>query len=271
MGGSVFIETLRQSWRQMLYWGVAFGLIMLMMVLIIPGMEGAMQSMLDLLRNLPPFMVSMIGVDPNNIEWIASPEGFIAVGFFGKMLLFMAAYPVVMGMRVTANEEDDGSLDMLLSLPVPRWRVVLEKFAAYALTLVVVSALMYVGLWVGEQMVQLGLNMGRMGEAIFNMIPAMLFILAFTTLIGAMLRRKRIILGVATAFVLVSFMLTTIGQMGAGSIAEHVQWVSFFTYNDSTGVVETGLVWTNILILTVVALGMLGGALWAFDRRDVGV
>lgn len=269
MNGSVFTETLRQNWRQMLYWGIGFGLTALLIVVIIPGAD-AMQPLIELMESMPPAFTALIGVDADNIEWIASPEGFIAIGFFGKMLLLMAAYPAIMGIRVTANEEDEGVMDMLLSLPVARWRVVLEKFLAFAVTLIVVCALVFVGLWVGEQIMQLGLDMGRMGESVFNMLPAMLLILAFTTLIGTMISRKRIIIGIVAGFVLVSYMLLTVGQMAEGSIAENIQLISFFTYNDAPGVVQSGLVWINMIGLTIVAVIMVAASLWFFERRDVG-
>lgn len=270
MTGSVFVETLRQSWRQMVYWGVGFAAVALMMVLIVPNADG-LQGMVDLVKNLPPFMLSMIGVDPGNVEWLGTPEGFVAVGFFGKMLLIMAAYPVVMGMRVTANEEDDGIMDIVVSLPVPRWRVVLEKFLAFALTMIVVTVLMFGGLWLGEVIMQLGLDLGRMGTAVINLLPAMLFILAATTLFGTLLRGKRLVLGAATIFVVASFMLETIGQVGKGTIAESLRYFSIFAYNDSVGVLQTGLVWANILGLIVVAVALVGVSLWAFQRRDVGI
>ena len=44
-----------------------------------------------------------------------------------------------MGMRVTANEEDSGILDVVLSLPVRRWQVMVEKIAAYLVTIVMIA------------------------------------------------------------------------------------------------------------------------------------
>lgn len=78
-----------------------------------------------------------------------TPEGIVAVSFFGKFALLFTAYPVVMGMRVTSNEEDDGILDVLLSLPVARWQVILEKFAAHRrqTALAVITAVVPEYLW----------------------------------------------------------------------------------------------------------------------------
>jgi ABC-2 type transport system permease protein len=92
---------------------------------------------------MPPIILRAVGVG-DDLNYFASPEGFVAVGFFGKTLLVLAAYPVVMGLRVTVNEEDSGTIDVLLSLPVARWRVILEKFLAYVVTLVVIVAVLYV-------------------------------------------------------------------------------------------------------------------------------
>ena len=117
MIGSVFLETWRQTWRQMLYWGLGLASLGLLVVLMVPLFD--MQDMKELLESFPPFVLALIGVG-SNLEIFATNEGFVAVGFFGKSALIFAVYPVVMGMRITADDEDSGIMDVLLSLPVQR-------------------------------------------------------------------------------------------------------------------------------------------------------
>jgi ABC-2 type transport system permease protein len=269
MRGSVFFETLRQTWLQAIYWGVGLGLISLFMILIVPNAD-ALNQMVELLKTMPPFLLQAAGVG-DDLNFLATPDGFVAVGFFGKMLLLIAAYPIVMGLRVTINEEDSGSLDMLLSLPVPRWRVVLEKFAAYTLTIFVIVVLSFIGIWAGRVMSGIEINLGRVAETILNLTPSLILILAATVFIGTVIRRRKIALGVATAFIIGSFMLDTIGAIAKGTIAENLRALSFFKYFDGAGVMQNGLEWANVMLPLVVAVVLLVGSLWAFQRRDVGV
>lgn len=269
MKGSVFKEILRQTWPQMLYWGVGLGLMGLFIIVIVPDAAG-LQAMTDFFARMPPFLLQAVGVG-DDISFLATPEGFITVGFFGKMLTMLAVYPILVGLRVTLFEEDNGTMDMLLSLPVPRGQVLIEKFLAYTVTLLVIIALIFIGLWVGAQIAPFELNIGRLAVTSLNILPSMLLILAFTILMGAVIRGKRLAIGITAAFVMGSFMLDTLGDMATGSFAENVKWISFFNYYDSTSVMKNGIVWGNVALLMAITVVLLGASLYFFQRRDVGI
>jgi hypothetical protein len=115
------------------------------------------------------------------------------------------------------------------------------------------------------------INLGRVAETILNLTPSLILILAATVFIGTVIRRRKIALGVATAFIIGSFMLDTIGAIAKGTIAENLRALSFFKYFDGAGVMQNGLEWANVMLPLVVAVVLLVGSLWAFQRRDVGV
>ena len=157
MIGSVFLETFKQTWKQMVYWGVGLAALALLVVIMVPLFD--MQQMKELLASFPPVILAMIGVG-KELDIFATNEGFVAIGFFGKSALIFAVYPVVMGMRITANEEDSGIMDVVLSLPVGRARVVVEKFLAYGVSIVGVVVLIYLGLYAGAVLGGVELDVG---------------------------------------------------------------------------------------------------------------
>lgn len=269
MQGVVFVETLRHTWRQTLFWGIALGALAALVVLMVPLFDAI--DFATILERLPPIMLQAIGFG-DDMEFAVSPEGLIALGFFGKMALIFMVYPVVMGMRVTSNEEDDGTLDVLLSQPVPRWRVVLEKFAAYLLTIFVLSLVIFAGLWLGASVVNVPLDLGRMAQASFNLLPTLTFVLTITVFMGALFSRRQWVLALVTGFVVASFMLDNIGGLAAkGSPGETLRLLSFFNYYNPSGVMQYGLVWTNTVGMLAISAVLLVAAVWAFNRRDVGV
>ncbi len=268
MIGAVFLETLRQTWKQMLYWGLGLSSMGLLVIVMVPLFD--MQAMKELLESFPPFILAMVGVG-GDLEVFATNEGFVAVGFFGKSALIFAAYPVVMGMRITSDEEDKGIMDMLLSLPIQRTQMVIEKFAAYAVSIVGVVALIYLGMELGVAISGIELDMGRLTEVTFYLIPVMVFIMAVTMVIAAIVRRRQVALGIVTAFVIVSFMLQTIGAVAEGTAAESLGWVSFFTYYNAANILTDGFVWSHIAGFAGFALVLLFIATNRYERRDVGI
>ncbi len=268
MIGSVFLETLRQTWKQMVYWGIGLAAMALLVILMLPLFD--MQQMKDLLASFPAVILAMIGVG-NELEIFATNEGFVAVGFFGKSLLIFAVYPVVMGMRITANEEDDGTMDMLLSLPVQRARVVIEKFLAYSVSIIGVVLLIYFGMHLGVLLGDVELDVARLAEVTFYLIPLMVFTMAVTLLIGVVARRRQVALGIITAYIIMSYMLQTIGLAAEGTVAEPIGAISFFTYYNTGDILTQGYIWPHIAGLVLISAALLLLSLHRYEKRDIAV
>jgi len=268
MRGSIFIETLKQTWKQMLYWGLGLASMGLLIVLMVPVFD--MQQMSELLKNLPPIMLAMIGVG-KDLDLFATAEGFVAIGFFGKFALIFAVYPVVMGMRITANDEDDGIMDMVLSLPVQRAWVILERFAAYTVTIIGVVAMIYIGMSVGVAFSSVELNMPALAAVIIMLIPVLTFVMAFTMLTATIVRRRQVAFGIITAFVVASFMIQTVGAMAEGTFAEPIGWISFFTYYNAGHILANGLTATHIVGLLALSLVLIGLSIQRFEQRNIGI
>ncbi len=267
MSGVVFRETLRRGWRGMLYWGIGFGLYGLGILLIVQD-ANVLKTYGQIAKEFPPIVMQLFGGDAANL---ATPEGFLAYGFFGYLLLIFAVYAILGGLNITANDEDAGIMDLVISLPLPRWRLMVEKLAAYALMIVGIVVMSYIGLVIGGQFSAIKVDSGRVLQATINIIPATLLILSFTALTGAVFRSKSTATGVAAVFVVGSYILNFLGMAASGTFFDQLRGLSFFTYYDHQGVIVNGLSVGNVLLLVVVSAICAGGAIWFFQRRDVGV
>lgn len=269
MPGVIFTHTLRHNWRQILYWGLFMGILGFYIVFFIKDVE-IIEQYSALLGAFPPAILQFIGVsDP---EALTTPEGFIGFGLFGFAVLILAVYAVSAGMSITANEEDDGTLDILLSLPVARWRVVLEKFAAHMLIAVGILALAFVITWIGTFTApELELDIGRIMAGIVNMLPVILLMIALTLFLTTTIRSRSLATSLTAGIIVGSYFLDDFGAIAAGSVAEIVGRFSFFHYYDGTAVMIDGLNIANMLLLLGTGAALVIGSLWTFDRRDIGL
>jgi beta-exotoxin I transport system permease protein len=267
MSGTVFMETLRSKWRTMLYWGLGLAVYGFFITSFIQD-ANMLKQYSELVKTLPPAMMAMFGADAASM---ATPEGFLGLEFFSYSLLVTAIYAVMAGLDITANEEDAGIMDVLLSLPLARWRVIVEKFLAYTLMLVVVIGVMTLGLTIGNQASAIKIDSPKLLESGFNVLPGTLLMMAFTTFVAVLVRTKGTATGIAAVFVIGSYLLNSLGEAASGSIANQLRGISFFRYFDYNGVIQTGLNWGNIGLLLGVAVILFAGSLWLFDRRDVGI
>lgn len=267
MNGVVFIETLWRGWRGALYWGVGFALYALALMFIVQD-ANILKQYGEIAKAFPPALLQLFGGDATSL---ATPEGFLGYGFFGYMLLIFAVYSILSGLNITANEEDQGILDLVLSLPLPRWRMIVEKFMAYTLLSVVIIALAFVGLIAGTPFSALKIDSGKLLQATFNMLPSALLMLAFTTFAAALFRSKGVATVVAALFVVGSYFLNFLGEAASSSLFEQARRLSFFSYYDHNGVILHGLAWGNVVLLLAGSAALVAGSLWFFQRRDVGI
>lgn len=267
MAGAVFRETLRRGWRPMLYWGVGLGLMGLYIMVAVQDME-TLQQYAAIVASMPPALAQLFGM---TAAAMATPEGFIAFGFFSYGLLILSVYAIMAGLDITASEEESGILDALLAQPVPRWRVMAEKFLASALTAAGVVAISVAGLLIGAQFSSLPVNTGRVVEGAVNMLPSLLLLIAFTMFVAVIVRRRSTAAALAAVFVVGSYFVDFLGGAASSSLAVSLRGLSFFSHYDAVGAMQNGLNWGSIALLLAVTAALALGALWFFQRRDVGV
>lgn len=266
MAWAVFKDTLRDSMRITLIWGFGLAAMMVLMVQMAPMMTG--MDLVSLFEDIPPVMLASLGMG-DDISVLATPEGLIAFGFFGKMALVFAAFPVVMGLRATSQEEAEGTLDMVLSLPIARWRIVLEKFLAYSIDIVILSLMMIAGLYAGVPLIDIELDTMKLTLLILNIVPVLIFVLAMTIFVGALISRRQTVVSIMTVFVIASFIIQTVAAMVTAGWMDIVEAFSFFSYYNVQRLLSEGVVALHIATLLILAAALIGAALYAFERRDI--
>jgi ABC-2 type transport system permease protein len=203
---------------------------------------------------------------------MGTPEGFIGLAFFSRFQIIMMIYSIMVGLRLTANDEDAGIMDMVLANPIPRWRVIVEKFVAFTLILIAIVVVAALGLVIGEMAVPLEVNMGIMLQSMVNMIPGNLFMIALTAMIATLVRRRTMAIAISVAVIMSSYVVNIVGGMATDSFLDNIRRVSFFYYYDTSAVLrDSSLPIPEMLLLLVGTVILVGGAVTLFNRRDVGV
>lgn len=266
MSGSIFFETLRRSWRAALYWALGIALMGVYVVVVIPDVK-VLKQYGELIKSMPKFLLAAVGGDAASL---ATPEGFFGYSFFGWIMLVLAMFGVIAGMNITANEEDRGIMDVLLSLPLPRWRIVLEKYLAYVVMVLFIALVSFVSVWaLVQNSTVFTLSTARLAEGMFNLVPSTLLVIAFTALVATVVRRRNTALAISAVFVVASYFVDVIGR--SADSAGGLRALSFYSYYNGSEVLVKGLVWGSAIGLLVVAVLLIVAATAAFQRRDVGV
>src|SRR5688572_28261868 len=114
MSGSVFIEELKRGWLGTLLWGLGMAALMLFFSAIVQD-SAVLEQLQIALAAFPKGLLSAIGI--SDTELLTSAEGLITFMGFTYSSVILAVYGVLSGLGITANDEDEGSLNVLLSMP----------------------------------------------------------------------------------------------------------------------------------------------------------
>jgi len=269
MTWSVFVETLRRGWRTMIYWGIGIGLIGVLNIIAVPSVDG-MKATAEALSKLPPFVVQMVG--GGDLVFLSSPAGYLNNQYFATILVFFGLYAIIVGLSVTSTEEDKLIMDVLLTLPIQRWRVIVEKFAAYALMSIGVIGISTALLSLGLQMTpSVSIDRSIILQASFSILPGTLIMLAFTIFIATVVRRRAYAMSIAAVFLVGSWFIDILGRTATTSIANTARVASFYSYYDTAQVMQHGLSLLNVTVPLVAAAILMVGAVWSFQRRNISV
>jgi ABC-2 type transport system permease protein len=263
---SVFYKTLRDQYHPLLWWGSSLATLALIVALFYPSIRES-PALDEFLQNAPEaLMRAFIGNTTN----ITSPQGYLnsQLFFFLTPLLFLI-YAIGFGANAIAGEEEQGTLDLLLANPLPRWRVVIDKFYAMVAATLALALCFWLGLVGGALAVQMGVGVWRLT---MTTLSGVLLALAFGTLalaLGCATGRRGLSAGVASGVAVVAYFLNAFAPLVEGLAPYHK--LSPFYYYIGNDPLSNGLDWVHALVLAGLTLALLVVARVVFDRRDLGV
>jgi len=190
-------------------------------------------------------------------------EGLMGIIWFGIALLIMAAYAVVQVSRWAA-QDSEGRVEMLLSAPVSRTRVVIERALEFAVASLVIVIAGYLGVAAKAPSSGLNLDAGHLFTASLLMWP---FVLAFGGLGVALVSRwPRIAVPSLAAFAAIEYFLGDLAPL-----FKFPGWVAnlsvFHLYGNPMA--ASSISWTPPLIMILVFLAGFSAALFLMRQRDV--
>jgi ABC-2 type transport system permease protein len=246
-------------------WGIGIGAYLALILSVSPELA-PMFGDIDL-ASIPIYQ--MFGLTENTMMSIA---GLVAVyvSFIGVTI---AVYGVITGVNALAGEEDDGTLEVLLALPLARWQIVAAKTIAISIAIFAILVVAFLGyLFVFPAVeAEIGGEFGLL-ELFLSTVEAWPLTFMFATLalfLGAYLPRRSHALAVSLGVLLGSYLFNNLAQQ-AGPLKELRQFLPFY-YSVGGDVLRAGLDWEKMALLTGVGLLFFALALLSFQRRNVTV
>lgn len=213
---------------------------------------------------LPEYMIGILG-----FEELATIEGFTAgwmFPFFWVLLIgLFFAYSTA---SMISDDVRHRRMDLTLSNPVSRESVVLQKYAALWVPLVVLNAVLFVILVLGSTILDETIDIGGLVMAQLLAVPYLLVCGAIGLVLSVVTDRVNSAQAVAIGIVFVLWLLEGVAELEPDY--EPLAWFTPSWYYDPTAVLVRGeYAFDDAAILLGAAAVLVAVAIVIFVRRDI--
>ncbi len=260
---SVFLKTLYDQRKAILGWGLGLGALAYFTLLLYPSIQKAGALYDQMLQSFPPEALAFLG----NIRSFTTMDGYMTGSLLSYLPLVLAIYAIGAAVGLITGEIESGTMDILLAHPIPRWRVVLEKYAALVAALTAICLIFGLSMLAGGLTVGADVPPGRWMLAGLHLLPLTLLYGTVAFALACAIRGRAAAVATATALVVGGYILN-----GLVPFSEHLQplekWTVYYWYITGRPLGD-GIILEHVLILLGGSLLFLLIGLVGFWRRDL--
>lgn len=259
---NVLLKTLSDNRLSILWWSIGIILFNLMVMAFYPSFSDNAQYV-GLIKSLPTELVKVF------LGSLGSgPEVYLNGKLYFMILPFIfLVFNMLFGSETIANEEKSGQLDLVLSTPIPRWKLLLEKFGAMIALNIILGFVSFISVWLGAIAVSASLNIWYVLAVSISLTGFGIFFGALAIGISAATGNKQISLGITGGFGVAAYMLNALAPLSAKYV--HYQKLSPFYYYIEHDPLVNGLSIGDFLVLIIFAIIFIIIGLVVFQRRDL--
>ena len=121
---TIFTKDIWDRRKAMIWWTIGMVFLTAWIAVVYPVIRDS-EAFVNFLEEFPPELMAMFGMDPGTF---LTGAGFLQAQLFSFMApVIIITFAVIAGAGATAREEANGTMDMLLSIPISRSSLLLQK------------------------------------------------------------------------------------------------------------------------------------------------
>ena len=262
---NVFLKSLRDQRRSLMFWGIGVAALSLATVLFYPSVKDVPEF-----SKLFEETEALARVFAGGFTDLTSPEGYLNSQLYSLLVpILFLIFTIGQGSGAIAGEEEKGTLDIVLSNPTTRLQVLIQKFAAMAVATSVLAFVLWLSVVIGGAIVDMDLSLWRTAQATFSgMLLGVLFG-ALALMLGSASGKRGLSTGIAGALALGTYFIYALVPLVDG--LESAQKGFPFYYYIGADPLTNGLNLAHAAVLIGITAALLAAAIVTFERRDLAV
>jgi ABC-2 type transport system permease protein len=251
--GSVFGKSIRDLVWPTVWWAVGLSAYV---VMIVGTVNQVLEPLRDVLSNLG-WMAAIVGN-------MATPAAYLGYSLFTFLPVLLAVHAITQ-INSWSDDEEEGRLEVLAAMPLPRWMLLVPRYVALAASMLAIVLFVYAAIAVSAPAFNVTLDTGQVLLALLAAVPVGLVVAAFGLLVATWLKRPGLAVPITVTVVVAMFFLQLFGPVF--ELPEAVLNLSIFQLYGRP--LTDGIEWRWIGALAAATLLFAVGSLVGLQRRDI--
>jgi len=265
--GNIIFNNLKGQKVSFLFWALGIVALVVLYIAFYPSIKESAAALQAYIDKMPEALrTAFVGSGTDYV----TPVGYLTSEVFTFMtpLLFIV-FALIAGSGAVAGEEEKGTLDILLSNPISRWQILVEKFVAMCLSVTILAAILALTLIIGSPTVDLDVSPQRILDMVISVELLALAFGSVSLFLGAATGIRAVSIGITGALMVVSFLVNALAPV-VDFLKDLQKFSPFFHYIGDNPLL-VGLQGGHVLVLLGITILCLSLSVIAFERRDLRI
>ena len=265
MNHFVMSEYKRQLKSFIIWTSIILGL-SIMMLSMFPAFKDSLGDLESLLDTMPAGFLEVFGLGAGGLD-MTSPYGWYGMEGYLFVILLGGSYAGIIGSTILSKEEDDQTIEFLLSKPISRNQVLAGKSLVVLVNLLLMNILLFITLvivfsMIGDLKIDI-ISLFALGSLILQLVFA-----SVSFAISVFMTKSRKVMSASLGLVVGLFFLDIIA-----TVTDQLNFLKYFTpyeYVNAVSIVNEKSIDIIYLLISIGIIAISGFISWyVYNRKDI--
>ena len=244
---ALFAKSIRDHLRGAFGWMFGVVALVVLQLSVYPTVRSSSEGWSALIDEFPDVIKEII-----RITDYTSEAGYLSAELLSFVVPFIfISLGCMWGARLTTEEEELGTADILLSLPISRTSIVFTRFVAATTVLFFISVAFFVSLTIGARILDMSIPISRFIAGSLVLMALGFLMETIAAALGALTGKRNVALGVSMSIAIALFVLYSLAPLvdffDTINPINPFQW-TIGTMPMTKGISVSGLAWVSLVI-----------------------
>jgi ABC-2 type transport system permease protein len=259
----LIVTEFKRNFKSLILWTSIVAGMAALMLLLYPAFKDSFAQLEELLSIYPEDFLEAFGMGEGGLDmsdfygWFGV-EGYLFVNLIG------GSYPAILGGTILSKEEDDKTVEFLLSKPISRDHILFGKGLVVSINLLLMNA--FVGLVLLIAFTIYG-DLNVVVWLLFSFAPFILQMIfaSIAFFISVFVTKSRKVLSAALGIVIGMYVVDLISKLTEEF--EYLKYITPYEYINAVTIVNDEMIKPIYLLISLLMIGISFTAAWFFYRK----